>query len=86
MYATPSIEPRPGTAENTEHSTDDGIDRTKRIKEARDEAKKEIEAYKKQKEEEFKKFEAEVRTHRPAYLAHSAIWNESMEPSLSRPE
>ncbi len=35
-------------------------DRTKRVKEARDEARKEIEAYRKQKDEEFKKFEAEV--------------------------
>ncbi|KAE9375519.1 V-type proton ATPase-like protein subunit G [Stipitochalara longipes BDJ] len=33
--------------------------RTKRVKEARDEAKKEIEAYRKSKDEEFKKFEAE---------------------------
>ncbi|KAI1079791.1 vacuolar ATPase [Whalleya microplaca] len=33
--------------------------RTKRVREARDEAKKEIEAYRKAKEEEFKKFEAE---------------------------
>jgi hypothetical protein len=31
------------------------------VKEARDEAKKEIDAYRKQKDEEFKKFEAEVR-------------------------
>lgn len=38
-----------------------GIDRTKRVKEARDEAKKEIDAYKKAKDEEFKKFESEVR-------------------------
>ena len=38
-----------------------GIDRTKRVKEARDEAKKEIDAYKKAKDEEFKKFEFEVR-------------------------
>lgn len=37
-----------------------GIDRTKRVKEARDEAKKEIDQYRKQKDEEFKKFEAEV--------------------------
>lgn len=37
-------------------------DRTKRVKEARDEAKKEIDAYKANKEEEYKKFEAEVRT------------------------
>jgi Vacuolar (H+)-ATPase G subunit len=36
------------------------VDRTKRVKEARDEAKKEIDAYRKQKDEEFKKFEAEV--------------------------
>lgn len=36
------------------------IDRTKRVKEARDEAKKEIDAYRKQKDEEFKKFEAEA--------------------------
>ncbi|KAK3935541.1 V-type proton ATPase [Diplogelasinospora grovesii] len=33
--------------------------RTKRVKEARDEAKKEIEAYRAKKEAEFKKFEAE---------------------------
>jgi V-type H+-transporting ATPase subunit G len=31
------------------------------VKEARDEAKKEIDAYKKAKDDEFKKFEAEVR-------------------------
>lgn len=33
--------------------------RTKKVREARDEAKKEIEAYKAKKEAEFKKFEAE---------------------------
>ena len=33
--------------------------RTKRVKEARDEAKKEIEDYRKSKEEEFKKYEAQ---------------------------
>ncbi|KAI0880704.1 vacuolar ATPase [Annulohypoxylon maeteangense] len=33
--------------------------RTKRVREARDEAKKEIEAYRKSKDDEFKKFEAE---------------------------
>lgn len=38
-----------------------GVDRTKRVKEARDEAKKEIDAYKKSKDDEFKKFESEVR-------------------------
>jgi len=47
-----------GTRRRTE--TDD-IDRTKRVKEARDEAKKEIEEYRKQKDDEFKKFESEVR-------------------------
>lgn len=36
-------------------------DRTKRVKEARDESKKEIEVYKKSKDDEFKKFESEVR-------------------------
>ena len=35
-------------------------DRTKRVKEARDEAKKEVDAYKKEKDDEFKKYEAEV--------------------------
>ncbi|KAK4109145.1 H+-ATPase G subunit, partial [Canariomyces notabilis] len=34
-------------------------DRTKRVREARDEAKKEIEAYRAKKEAEYKKFEAE---------------------------
>ncbi|KAK8194376.1 hypothetical protein M8818_007566 [Zalaria obscura] len=34
-------------------------DRTKRVKDARSEAQKEIEEYRKQKEEEFKKFETE---------------------------
>jgi Vacuolar (H+)-ATPase G subunit. len=36
-------------------------DRTKRVREARDEAKKEIEAYRAQKEAEYRAFEAEVR-------------------------
>ena len=38
-----------------------GTDRTKRVKEARDEAKKEVDEYRKSKDEEFKKFESEVR-------------------------
>ena len=38
-------------------------DRTKRIKDAKSEAHKEIEEYRQQKEEEFKKFEGEVRIH-----------------------
>ena len=35
--------------------------RTKRVREARDEAKKEIADYKARKDDEFKKFESEVR-------------------------
>jgi V-type H+-transporting ATPase subunit G len=35
-------------------------DRTKKVKAARDEAKKEIDTYRKEKDEEFKKFETEV--------------------------
>ena len=40
-------------------------DRTKRIRDAKSEAQKEIEEYRKQKEEEFQKFEAEVRHNFP---------------------
>lgn len=47
-------------ARRIEMWTNRDIDRTKRIKEARDEAKKEIQEYKKTKEAEFKKFETEV--------------------------
>ena len=36
------------------------LDRTKRVKDARAEAQKEIDEYKKRKEDEFRKFEAEV--------------------------
>lgn len=36
-------------------------DRTKRVKDARSEAQKEIEDYKKEKEAEYQKFEKEVR-------------------------
>jgi hypothetical protein len=35
-------------------------DRTKRVKDAKSEAQKEIEEYRKKKEDEFKKFESEV--------------------------
>jgi hypothetical protein len=56
----------------TQRDTDGcDTDRTKRVKEARDEAKKEIEAYKKGKDEEFKKFEAEVRTYTANRCEHS---------------
>ena len=36
------------------------LDRTKRVKDARSEAQKEIDEYKEQKEDEFKEFETEV--------------------------
>ena len=42
----------------------DRLDRTKRVKDARNEAQKEIEDYRKQKDAEFQKFEKEVRTLR----------------------
>ena len=38
-------------------------DRTKRVKDARNEAQKEIEDYRKEKEDEYQKFEKEVRQH-----------------------
>lgn len=44
---------------------DSATDRTKRIRDAKSEAQKEIEEYRKQKEDEFKKFEAEVRCFVP---------------------
>lgn len=40
----------------------DQTDRTKRVKDAKAEAQKEIEEYRKKKEEEYKKFESEVRS------------------------
>ena len=42
-------------------SSTDSLDRTKRVKDAKNEAQKEIEEYRQKKEEEFKKFESEVR-------------------------
>ena len=36
------------------------LDRSKRVKDAKSEAQKEIDEYRQQKEEEFKKYEAEV--------------------------
>lgn len=45
-------------------------DRTKKVKEARDEAKKEIDAYRKNKDAEFKKFEAEVCLSQSSKLQH----------------
>jgi hypothetical protein len=55
-------------AQRIDLQTDTNIDRTKRIKEARDEAKKEISAYRASKEAEFKKFEAEVCLTNPNHL------------------
>ena len=46
-------------------------DRTKRVKDARSEAQKEIEEYKEQKENEFKEFEKEVRLPQ---LKYSRAW------------
>lgn len=45
-----------GTTDNLE------TDRTKRVKDAKNEAQKEIEDYRKQKEDEFKQYEQKVRT------------------------
>lgn len=39
-------------------------DRTKRVKDAKSEAQSEIEEYRKQKEDEYKKYEKEVRPNR----------------------
>lgn len=52
----------PGPSTNVTGSLIDTFysDRTKRIRDAKAEAQKEIEEYRKQKEDEFKKFEAEV--------------------------
>lgn len=57
MYVLPT--PTVLVSFETDH-TPKTTDRTKRVKEARDEAKKEIEAYRAKKEEEFKKYQAEV--------------------------
>lgn len=42
------------------HSTYTITDRTKRVKDAKAEAQKEIDEYRQKKEEEYKKFESEV--------------------------
>lgn len=41
------------------------LDRSKRVKDAKTEAQKEIEEYRKKKEDEFKEFEKKVRTDNP---------------------
>lgn len=48
-------------AKSSRQPNNPAIVRTKRVKEARDDAKKEIADYKAKKDEDFKKFEAEVR-------------------------
>jgi hypothetical protein len=52
---------RPGLKPNKIPRHPSTTDRTKRVREARDEAKKEIEAYRAAKEAEYLAFEAEVR-------------------------
>jgi len=65
-------------------------DRTKRVREARDEAKKEIDAYRAQKEQEYKKFEAEVDNPIPdiSIMAFSALTGapHSIPKATSRPK
>lgn len=56
MYVQQSPHPAPLLVFTQSYLTD----RTKRVKDARNEAQKEIEEYRKQKDEEFKKFEKEV--------------------------
>lgn len=53
--------PTRSTTELPDSNEEKSTVRTKRVKEARDEAKKEIADYKSSKEDEYKKFEAEVR-------------------------
>lgn len=55
--------------------------RTKRVKESRDEAKKEIEAYRAKKEAEFKKFEAE---HTQGNKAAEEEANKEAEASIKQ--
>lgn len=53
-------------------------DRTKRVKDAKAEAQKEIDEYRQKKEEEYKKFESEV-CHIPAtttFLSHTSTANQ----------
>lgn len=57
--------------------------RTKRVKEARDEAKKEIAEYKANKEDEYKKFEAEVR-RQPFIMHEVAVANLKLLHSIAK--
>ena len=47
------------------------LDRTKRVKDARSEAQKEIEEYRSEKDEEFKAYEKEVRCSTPGSKSHA---------------
>lgn len=49
-------------------------DRTKRVKDARSEAQKEIEEYKKEKEAEYQKFEKEVRIRSNTHMHIKTGW------------
>jgi len=59
LYVTPPTPPPPPQCLPSKH-TKLIVDRTQKVKDARSEAQKEIEEYKKQKENEFKEFESKV--------------------------
>lgn len=85
MYAEPTILKSVAIAHDvstTNASSFLPTDRTKRVKDARSEAQKEIEEYRNQKEEEFKQFESQVYIHIPHLsLASTAV---SLTPELPR--
>ena len=54
--------------ESTPPKHANGADRTKRVKDAKAEAQKEIEEYRKKKQEEYKQFESEVTTAPSSWL------------------
>lgn len=56
LYVTPPSPPQCLPSKHTKLI----VDRTQKVKDARSEAQKEIEEYKKQKENEFKEFESKV--------------------------
>lgn len=66
MYAAPA------PATNVNPASDSCADRTKRVKDAKSEAQKEIEDYRKQKDEEFKSFEQKVRPRLIESTHHAA--------------
>jgi hypothetical protein len=66
-------------------TTTQTTDRTKRVKESRDEAKKEIEAYRAKKEAEFKKFEAEVPFCSASYRYNPGVYTLLTAPATAHP-